>query len=79
MYIIDVSLLFTGDNVDHNILTIDGKGKFHGMGVIAALTPKKQLGIVVSGQNPTGQNPTGQNPYGQNPTGQNPTGQNPTT
>ena len=24
------------DNVDHNIITIDGKGTFHGMGVIAA-------------------------------------------
>ena len=40
-------VLFTGDNVDHNSQTIDGKGKFHEMGVIAALTPKKQLGIVV--------------------------------
>ena len=47
MYTIDVSVLFTGDNVDHNIVTIDGKGTFHGMGIIAALAPRKQLGIVV--------------------------------
>ena len=47
MYIIDVSVLFTGDNLDHNILTIDGKGTFHEMGIIAALTPRKQLGIIV--------------------------------
>ena len=40
--LLDVSMLFTGDNVDHNILTIDGKGTFHGMGIIAALTPRKQ-------------------------------------
>ena len=39
---IDVSnmaVLFATDNVDHIILTIDGKGTFHGMGMIAALTP----------------------------------------
>ena len=47
MYIIDVSVLFTGDNLDHNILTIDGNGTFHGMGNIAVLAPRKQLGIVV--------------------------------
>ena len=36
-------MLFTGDN----ILTIGGKGTFHGMGIIAPLTPRKQLDIVV--------------------------------
>ena len=35
----DVAILFASDNIDHNILTIDGKGSFHGMGIIAALTP----------------------------------------
>ena len=37
----DTTLLFSGDDVDHNILTIDDKGTFHGVGVgmIAALTP----------------------------------------
>ena len=28
------------DNVDHNIRTLDGHGTFHGMGIIAAITPK---------------------------------------
>jgi hypothetical protein len=27
------------DNVDHNIATLDGHGTFHGMGIIAAVTP----------------------------------------
>ena len=31
---------FVADNVDHNIATLDGKGTFHGMGVIAAITNK---------------------------------------
>ena len=34
-------VLFAADNVDHNTLTIDGKGTFHGMGIIAAVTPKQ--------------------------------------
>jgi hypothetical protein len=33
------SCLFVADNVDHNSITLDGKGTFHGMGMIAALTP----------------------------------------
>ena len=41
--ILDQSLLFAGDNVDHNIITLDGKGTFHGMGMIAAITPGKQV------------------------------------
>lgn len=36
-------LQFAGDNVDHNLRTIDGKGTFHGMGTIAMLTPKTKL------------------------------------
>ena len=35
----DTALLFAADNVDHNIITLDGKGTFHGMGMIAAITP----------------------------------------
>ena len=31
---------FIADNVDHNLNTFDGKRTFHGMGVIAAITPK---------------------------------------
>ncbi len=34
----DATLLFAADNVDHNVLTIDGKGTFHGMGMIGAMT-----------------------------------------
>ena len=30
---------WVGDNIDHNINTIDGKETFHGMGVIAVSTP----------------------------------------
>ena len=30
---------FAGDNVDHNIKTLDGSGTFHGMGIIAISTP----------------------------------------
>ena len=26
---------YVGDNVDHNIATLNGKGTFHGMGIIA--------------------------------------------
>ena len=43
MDILGQSLLFAGDNMDHNIITLDGKGTFHGMGMIAAITPGKQV------------------------------------
>ena len=32
---------YVGDNVDHNIRTIDGFGTFHGMGIISTSTPAK--------------------------------------
>ena len=35
----DTSVHFACDNVDHDIITIDGKGTFHGMRMIAAPTP----------------------------------------
>ena len=41
--ILGQSLFFAGDNVDHNIITLNGKGTFHGMGMIAAITPGKQV------------------------------------
>jgi len=31
---------FAADNVDHNIRTLDGHNTFHGMGMIAMITPK---------------------------------------
>ena len=33
------SLIFVADNVDHNLNTIDGLKTFHGMGMIACITP----------------------------------------
>ena len=48
--ILDTSLLFAGDNVDHNIITLDGKGTFHWMGMIAAITPGKQASQIISRQ-----------------------------
>ncbi len=30
---------WVADNVDHNIATVDGRGTFHGMGIIAVSTP----------------------------------------
>ena len=41
MDLLGMSVLFA-DNVDH-IITIDGKGTFHGMGIIAALTPARHM------------------------------------
>ena len=37
------TILFAADNVDHNIMTIDGKSTFHGMGMIATVTPGVQF------------------------------------
>ncbi len=33
---------YMADNVDHNIRTIDGSNTFHGMGIIATITPAKR-------------------------------------
>ena len=32
--------LFAADNLDHKIVTLNGQGVFHGMGMIAMMTPK---------------------------------------
>ena len=48
--ILDMALLFAADNVDHNIVTLDGKGTFHGMGMIAAITPGKQVSQTIQRQ-----------------------------
>ena len=34
---------FIADNIDHNLNTLDGKRTFHGMGVIAAITPEGDI------------------------------------
>jgi hypothetical protein len=36
-------LQFMADNVDHNIDTLDGYGTFHGMGIVAAVTPSDPI------------------------------------
>jgi hypothetical protein len=35
---------YSGDNVDHNVRSLDGKGTFHGMGIIAMVTPGTKSG-----------------------------------
>lgn len=35
------TIQFVADNVDHNTVTLDGHNTFHGMGIIAVLTPGK--------------------------------------
>ena len=44
-------LVFAADKVDYNILTIDGKGTFHGMGMLAETTPRIQRSHVVRRKN----------------------------
>lgn len=38
---------YVANNVGHNIGTLDGLGTFHGMGVIAAITPGSKKSKVV--------------------------------
>ena len=45
------TVLFAADNVDHNIITLDGKGTFHGMGMVAATTPGQVTTHVVHRKN----------------------------
>ena len=47
----DTTLLFAADNVDHNVLTIDGKGTFHGMGMIGAMTPRQNTKRIIPRRN----------------------------
>ena len=35
-------LQYVADNVDHSVVAIDGTGTFHGMGIIACITPRMQ-------------------------------------
>ena len=37
---------WVADNVDHNVATLDGRGTFHGMGIIAVSTPSDGVKIV---------------------------------
>ncbi len=49
--LLDLSVLFAADNVDHNIITIDGKGTFHGMGIVAAVTPGQRTNRLIPRRN----------------------------
>lgn len=44
---------YVADNIDHNINTIDGHGTFHGMGIIATVTPAVKTDSVIRKQNVT--------------------------
>ena len=39
----DAFVQYFVDNVDHNACTIDGKGTFHGMGIISMVTHKNDI------------------------------------
>jgi len=39
---------YVADNVDHNIKTLDGNNTFHGMGMIAAVTPGTKASSPIS-------------------------------
>lgn len=38
---------YVADNANHNIRTIDGHGTFHGMGIVACITPKIERASVI--------------------------------
>ncbi len=41
-------LQYAADNVDHNSVTLDGKGTFHGMGLICTVTPGTKSANVIA-------------------------------
>ena len=43
-----LKIQFAGDNIDQDIFTFDGKGKFHGMGMIAAITPARNTKRIIT-------------------------------
>lgn len=46
-YAPDIFIHHVADNVDHNTRTLDGSGTFHGMGIIATMTPGIQCRKIV--------------------------------
>ena len=38
---------YMADNVDHNVCTLNGLNTFHGIGIIATITPKVDSSIIV--------------------------------
>ena len=53
---------YVADNVDHNLRTLDGNDTFHGMGLIATVTPgTKQTQVILRRKvNPTEVSASGQ-------------------
>ena len=47
------SILFSDGNVDHNSITLDSKGTFHGMGSMAVSIRRKKNVKVISRQDPS--------------------------
>ncbi|CAC5362574.1 unnamed protein product [Mytilus coruscus] len=47
------SVQFIADNVDHNVRTLDGYNTFHGMGILAAVTPGVKQSISIPRINAT--------------------------
>ena len=47
VYLLDMSVLFVADNLDYNVITIDAKGTFHGMGVNDFATPGKRTNHLI--------------------------------
>jgi hypothetical protein len=45
---LNLPLLFAGDNVDQNTISIYGKGAFHGISMIAAFTQWRQKQVILS-------------------------------
>ncbi|KAH3722411.1 hypothetical protein DPMN_065370 [Dreissena polymorpha] len=44
---LEMSVLFAADNVDPNFVILDGKGTFHGMGIIASITPGTRTNFLI--------------------------------
>ena len=49
--ILKSTLSFAADNIDHNTITLDGKGTFHGMEIIDALIPAQKANRMISRHN----------------------------
>lgn len=43
----DCLVQFSADNVEHNLIILDGSGTFHGMGIIASITPRVEFDEII--------------------------------
>ena len=46
-YVLGSTVLFAAGNQDHNLITLDGKGTYHRMGMVAALTPGREVSQII--------------------------------